>query len=144
VEGGGWREDVLEVLGAGLLEAVQRGVGEVLGQALVVQAVAGQRHRLVLGQRHADDLTVHLLAIKVAHGFGEKRGRSRGGHTEVTASLTEPARKNPSTLNTAKMFTTRKHLKKQKPLHSHENRHWPEFMWLIRTLEGAGLRGGGA
>ena len=63
MEGGrGW-EDVLEVLGAGLLEAMQRGVPKVLGQALVVQPVTGQCHCLVLGQRHADDLAIHLLPV---------------------------------------------------------------------------------
>ena len=63
-------EDVLEVLGPGLLEAVQGGVVEVLGEALVVQPVARQRHRLVLRERHADDLPVHLLPVQVAHGWG--------------------------------------------------------------------------
>lgn len=67
-------EDVLKVFGSGFLEAVERGVGEVLGQALVVQAVARQRHRLVLGQRHTDDLPVHLLAVQVAHCFGRGGG----------------------------------------------------------------------
>ena len=62
------REDVLEVLGARLLEAVQGRVGEVLGEALVVQAVPWQLHCLVLGQGHANDLTVHLLTVQVAHG----------------------------------------------------------------------------
>ena len=67
VEGGrGW-EDVLEILGARLFEAVQRGIAEVLGQALVIQTVAGQCHRLVLGQSHADDLAVHLLPVQMAH-----------------------------------------------------------------------------
>lgn len=63
------RENVLEVLGTRFLEAVERRVGVVFGQALVVQAVPRERHRLVLGQRHADDLSVHLLAVQVAHGF---------------------------------------------------------------------------
>lgn len=75
MQGGRRGEDVLEVLRAGLLEAVQRRVGKVLGQALVVQAVARQRHRLVLGQRHADDLPVHLLAVQVAHGFTRPEGK---------------------------------------------------------------------
>lgn len=76
VQGGRRGEDVLEVLRAGFLEAVERRVGEVLGQALVVQAVPRQRHRLVFGQRHADDLSVHLLAVQVAHGFGRTKEKS--------------------------------------------------------------------
>lgn len=67
VERGRGREDVLEVFGSRFFEAMERGIGKVLGQALVVQAVAGQCHRLVLRQSHADDLPVHLLAIQVAH-----------------------------------------------------------------------------
>lgn len=63
MEGGRRRKDVLEVLGAGLLEAMERRVGIVLGQSLVVQPVPRQRHRLVLGQRHTDDLPIHFLAI---------------------------------------------------------------------------------
>lgn len=78
MEGGRGREDVLEILGAGFLESVERGVGVVLGQALVVQAVPRQRHGLMLGQRHADDLPVHLLAIQVAHGFGHRERKVRG------------------------------------------------------------------
>lgn len=41
--GRGW-ENVLEVLRARFLEAMKGGVGEVLGQALVVQAVTRQSH----------------------------------------------------------------------------------------------------
>lgn len=67
VKGGRWREDILEILGARFLEAMEWGVGVVLGQALVIQAVTRQRNRLVLGQRHPDDLPIHLLAIQVAH-----------------------------------------------------------------------------
>lgn len=67
VEGGRRWEDILEVLGARFLEAMKWGVGIVLGQTLVVQAVTRQRHRLVLGQRHPDDLPVHLLAIQMTH-----------------------------------------------------------------------------
>lgn len=63
VQGGRRREDVLEVLGTGLLEAMQRRVGVVFGESLVVQAVPGQRHGLVLGQGHTDDLPIHLLAV---------------------------------------------------------------------------------
>ena len=50
---------------------MQWGVPEVLGEALVVQPVAGQRHRLVFGQCHADDLAVHLLPVQMAHRCGE-------------------------------------------------------------------------
>lgn len=53
---------------------MKRGVGIVLGQALVAQTVTRQRHRLMLGQRHPDDLTIHLLAIQVAHCFGHGEG----------------------------------------------------------------------
>lgn len=73
VQGGWWGEDILEVLGARFLEAMERGVGVVLGQPLIIQTITRQRHRLVLGQRHADDLSVHLLAIQVAHCFGHRR-----------------------------------------------------------------------
>lgn len=73
------REDILEVLGTGFLEAVERRVGVVLGQALVVQAVTRQRHRLVLGERHANDLSIHLLAVQMAHGFilSAERGKKK-------------------------------------------------------------------
>lgn len=63
MEGGGWGKDVLEVLRARFLEAMERRVGIVLCQPLVVQAVSRQCHRLVFGQCHADNLSVHLLAI---------------------------------------------------------------------------------
>lgn len=73
VEGGRRRKDVLEVLGARFLEAMERGVGIVLGQPLVIQAIPRQRHCLVLGQCYTDDLPVHLLTIQVAHCF--RRGK---------------------------------------------------------------------
>ncbi len=77
MKGGRWWEDVLEVLGARFLEAMKWGVGVVLGQALVVQAITRQRHRLVLGQCHPDDLPIHLLAIQVAHCFGHSKGKGQ-------------------------------------------------------------------
>ena len=67
MQGARGREDVLEVLGAGLLEAVQGGVGEVLSEPLVIQTLPGQLDRLVLGQGHTDDLAIHLLTIQMAH-----------------------------------------------------------------------------
>lgn len=70
MQGGRGGEDVLEVLGARFLETMERGVGIVLGEPLVIQAVARQCHCLVLGQCHTDDLPVHLLTIQVAHRFG--------------------------------------------------------------------------
>lgn len=75
MECGRWWEDVLKVLGAWFFKAVKWGVGVVLGQALVIQAVARQCDRLVLGQRHADDLAVHFLSIQVAHRFGHGKGQ---------------------------------------------------------------------
>lgn len=84
VEGCGWRKDVLEVLGAGLLEAMERRVGVVLSQSLVVQPVPRQRHRLVLGQRHADDLAIHLLAIEVAHRWGQMNPKRLKEHKRGT------------------------------------------------------------
>lgn len=85
MEGGRRRKDVLEILGARFLKAMEWGVGIVLGKALVVQAVTRQRHSLVLGQRHPDDLPVHLLAIQVAHRFG--RGRRKEGQWGGCCSL---------------------------------------------------------
>lgn len=75
--GRGWK-DVLEVLGTWFLETMKWGVGKILGQTLIIQAVPRQCHRLVLGQCHPDDLPVHLLSIQVAHSFsGGKRNISR-------------------------------------------------------------------
>lgn len=51
-------EDVLEVLGSRLLEAVQGRVAIILGQPLVLLALAGQLHILVLGQGDAHRLSV--------------------------------------------------------------------------------------
>ena len=68
VQGGGRGEDVGVVLGAGLLEAVQRGAAVVLGQPLVLVALAGQLHTAVLGERDAHRLPVQTLAVQVAHG----------------------------------------------------------------------------
>lgn len=85
VEGGRWGEDVLEVLGARFLEAMEWGVGVVLGQPLVIQAITRQRHCLVLGQRHTDDLPIHLLAIQVAHCFGHRK--ENGGQRRGCCSL---------------------------------------------------------
>lgn len=62
------RKDVLEVFGAWFLEAMQRRSAIVLGEAVVLLVLAGQLHRLVLGQRDADGLPVQLLPIQVAHG----------------------------------------------------------------------------
>lgn len=76
VQGSRGREDVLEVLGARLLEAVQWRVAVVLGQALVLLALAGQLHVLVLGQGDAHRLPVQLVAVEVAHGC--KGGRDPG------------------------------------------------------------------
>ena len=71
VEGGGGREDVGVVLGAGLLEAVQRGGAVVLGEALVFVALPGQLHRGVLGQGDAHGSAVQTLAVQVTHGLGQ-------------------------------------------------------------------------
>lgn len=73
MQGGGGREDVLEVLGAGFLEAVQGRVGEVLGEPLVVQSLPRQLDRLVLGRGDPHDLVVHLLTVQVAHGCMEMK-----------------------------------------------------------------------
>jgi len=82
VQGGGGGEDVGVVLGAGLLEAVQGGAAVVLGQALVLVALAGQLHAAVLGRRDAQRLPVKLLAAQVAHGCtgrGSVMNHARGG-----------------------------------------------------------------
>ena len=68
VQGGGGGEDVGVVLGAGLLEAVQRGAAVVLGQTLVLVAFAWQLHAAVLGERDAHRLPVQTLPVQVAHG----------------------------------------------------------------------------
>lgn len=70
------REDVRVIFGAGLLEAVQRGVAVVLGQALVLVAFSGQLHAGVFGRRDAQRLPVQLLSTQVAHGC-------RGGRSKV-------------------------------------------------------------
>ena len=67
VEGLRGRKDVVEVLGAGLLEAVQRRVGEVLGQARVGLPVLGHLHGHVLGGKDA-----HLLAPQLAPVINER------------------------------------------------------------------------
>lgn len=61
------REDVGVIFGAGLLEAVQRGVAVVLGQALVLVALSGQLHGGVFGGSHTHGPAVEALAIQVAH-----------------------------------------------------------------------------
>lgn len=60
-------EDVGVVLGARLLEAMQRGVAVVLGEALVFVALSGQLHRGVLRKGHAHFSAVETLAVQVAH-----------------------------------------------------------------------------
>lgn len=72
------REDVGVVLGAGFLEAVQRRVAVVLGQALVLVAFAGQLHGGVFGEGNAHVPAVETLAVQVAHGCrGGRGGRGR-------------------------------------------------------------------
>ena len=73
--GRGW-EDILEVLGARLLEAVQGRVSIVLGQALVLLALSGQLHAQVLRECDAHWLSVQLVPIEVAHGWGGGRGET--------------------------------------------------------------------
>lgn len=85
MESGRWWEDVLEVLGARFLKAMKWGIGVVLGQALVIQAVTWQRDRLMLGQCHTDDLSIHLLAIQVAHCFGHRKEK------KVMVRILQPA-----------------------------------------------------
>lgn len=63
----GW-EDVGVILGAGLLETVQRRVAVVLCEALVLVTFSGQLHCGVLRQRHAHGPAVKPLAVQVAHG----------------------------------------------------------------------------
>lgn len=62
-----WGEDVGVVLGARLLEAVQRGVAVVFREALVLVALSGQLHRGVLRKCHAHFSSVETLAVQVAH-----------------------------------------------------------------------------
>lgn len=71
------REDVGVVFGAGLLEAVQRRVAVVLGEALVLVAFPGQLHGGVFGEGHANFPAVETLAVQVAHGCrGKERKRT--------------------------------------------------------------------
>ncbi len=72
VQGGGGREDVLEVLGAGLFEAVQRAPTEVFGQALVLLTLPGELHRLVLWDGHTDHLTMQTLTVQMTHRLENK------------------------------------------------------------------------
>lgn len=71
VQGGRGGEDVGVVFGAGLLEAVQGGVAEVLGQSLVLVAFTGKLDTHVLGHGDAYGPAVKLLAVQVAHGCGD-------------------------------------------------------------------------
>ena len=80
MQGSGGRENVLEVLGAGLLEAVERAAAEVLGEALVLLALAWQLHRLVFGDGRPHHLTVETLAVQMAHSC--TRGCGRGGNSQ--------------------------------------------------------------
>lgn len=72
VQGGWGGEDVLEVLGAGLFEAVQRAPTEVFGQALVLLTLPGELHRLVLWDGHTDHLTIQTLTVQMAHRLTNK------------------------------------------------------------------------
>lgn len=63
-------EDVGVIFGAGLLEAMQRGVAVVLCEALVLMAFSGQLHGGVFGKRHTHVPAMKTLAIQVAHGWG--------------------------------------------------------------------------
>ena len=88
--GRGW-EDVLEVLGARLLEAVQGRVSIVLGQALVLLALAGQLHALVLRECDAHWLSVQLVPIEVTHGWGRGRGRDSIRDLRALGTTNSPA-----------------------------------------------------
>lgn len=68
VEGGRGRVDILVVLGAGLLEAVQRRVGVVLSETGVRLPLLGQLHRLVLRGHHPNLLAEHVQLVHVGHG----------------------------------------------------------------------------
>lgn len=74
MERGRRREDVGVIFGAGLLEAVQRRVAVVLGEALVLVAFSGQLHGGVFGESHAHVPAVQALAVQVAHCCGRGRG----------------------------------------------------------------------
>ena len=65
---GGRRVDVGVVLGAGLLEPVQRRCAVVLGEAGVRLALLGQLHVGVLRGHHADLLVPQLHLVQVVHG----------------------------------------------------------------------------
>lgn len=88
VQRGRRREDVGVVFGARLLEAVQRGVAVVLGQALVLVALSGQLHRGVLGKGHAHFSAVETLAVQVAHSWRRAKG---GGGSRARPSLGQQA-----------------------------------------------------
>lgn len=75
VQRGRRREDVVEVLGSGFLEAVQGGAGEVPRQRLLLLArsSARQLHHRMFGQHHADRVTMETLAVQMTHRCrGEK------------------------------------------------------------------------
>lgn len=72
VQSGRWGEDVGVIFGARFLEAVQRGVAVVFGQALVLMAFTGKLNVRVFGQCDAERLPIKLLTIQVAHGYKHK------------------------------------------------------------------------
>lgn len=76
------REDVGVVFGAGLLEAVQRRVAVVLGEALVLVAFPGQLHGGVFGEGHANVPAVETLAVQVAHGCRGERSAKENASKE--------------------------------------------------------------
>lgn len=85
VQGGGGRKDVGIVFGAGLLEAVQRGVAVVFGQALVLMSFTGKLDVGVFGQRDPERFPMQPLAIQVAHGCKAKQ--VKGQHLYVHVLL---------------------------------------------------------
>lgn len=81
MERGRGRVDVLVVFAAGLLEAVQRRVDVVLGEAGVGLALLGHLHALVLRGHDPHLLAVDLQLVQVRHGC-----RSRKKHRSSTSS----------------------------------------------------------
>ena len=70
VQGGRRGEDVVEVLGSGLFEAVEGGAREVPRQRLLLLARPSPRqlHHRMFGQHHSDHVTVETLAVQMTHG----------------------------------------------------------------------------
>ena len=68
VKSGRGRENVVEVLRAGLLETMQRRIAEVLGEARVGRAFFGHLHGQMFGRKDADLLVPELAPVQMGLG----------------------------------------------------------------------------